>query len=131
MSKFIKRISKFKKHPRFSVYIGNHSEWLDELIEFFPTVFWIFYDAQEIKSKRLIYIENINLLLTLQEIDMVFVDSTQKDRLLSLQSLFLKCQPIIFLKCDLPISKEQTKFFKQFGYQATDCHKDYKIWKFQ
>lgn len=131
MSKFTKRISKHKKHPRFAVYIGKHSYWLDELLEIFPTVFWIFYDSNTIKSKKLIYVENINLILTLQEIDMIFVADDEKHYIASIQSILIKCHPIIFSRYGLSISKEQVSFFKRFGYQATECTKEYQVWKFQ
>jgi flavorubredoxin len=111
--------------------VGKHSYWLDDLIDFFPTVFWIFSDSSKIKSKRLVYIETINLILNLQEIDMIFVDDAEKEHLNNIQSLLLKCQPIIFLRYNLPISKEQVIFFKRFGYQATECNKEYQVWKFQ
>ena len=131
MNKFIKRIRKIKKNPRFAIYLGSYHYDIENFLESFPTVFWYKFDDSSKSKKNLVYISDIKFLNSLNEIEMIIVCDSEKTMLLDIQPLLIKSRPIILLRFRDQVSIEQSEFFKKIRYHATDLINGYQIWTHQ
>jgi hypothetical protein len=129
MSKLAKKITKIKKNPRFAVYLGHDHVDLDIFLSVIPTVFWYGIESTERRNKNLILVKDIKFLNSLNEVELIFVDDFEKNYICKIQSLLVRCQPIILLRTNLEVSIEQADFFKKFRYHAVELIKGYQIWK--
>jgi hypothetical protein len=131
MNKFIKRIRKIKKNPRFAIYLGSHHADIENFLELFPTIFWYKADDSSKSKKNLIYVSDLKFLNSLNEVEMVVVSDLEKPMVIDIQPLLIKSRPIILSRSADQISNEQSEFFKKIRYHATDLINGYQIWTHQ
>jgi hypothetical protein len=126
MTKFNKKIQKItSKIPRFAVTVGDAFGHLEEISELFRTVFVIENTKEQIKKKNIIYIENIDYVGALHDIDVIFVDGDKKNLLKDLQIIWKKYNSTLVIEGDAYVDK----FLRSERYQIVQIEKRYHIWK--
>lgn len=129
MSKFIKRIRKNFKNPRNVLVLGTAFGFLEDLCEFFPSIFIISNLKQPLRKKNLIYKENIDVVHLLPDIDVIIMDRDQDLHLGKLLSLITRYYPIILVQGDSVFSKPEIKTLRNYNYAVTDMFGNYHLWK--
>lgn len=131
MSKFIKRIQKLiKKELDSVIVVGGEPDNIENIINGFNTVFFVNYRHALPKFKNVIPIQDLRFLGELQNINIVFLNTTYDDNTFqSISVLIRKCTPDIFLHNDLVLSTEYIDFFKRIRYEQLSVLDDYQIWK--
>lgn len=131
MSKFAKRLKKLgKKQLDVAISVGSDFSSLENLLEVFSTVFVVSTTAPEIKSRNLIYLNDIDYVSTLYNIDMIFINQGfDSSGLRFLAPLLRKTHPIILLNETYNISVEFKEFLFKLRYELVDINLGYQIWK--
>ena len=130
MDKFLKRISKLKKHPQNAVIYGTGFGRLEELSSLFRSVF-VFGNRPALKSKNIIYRENFENLGQLNEIDMIFIDRDLKLEMNNLAPIWNAHDLIIVVEGDEVLDKESTQMLYSNNYRATDRLGFFHTWTIQ
>lgn len=129
MTKLSKKIRKISKNPGPVLYLGEKSNLLEEILESVDTIFWIYAEGEKIKSKNLIFLEDFKIILSTADIEMIFLTESSKEKLLKIQSLIEKFQPLILVESKEQISIEDVLFFKKIHYHNTEGIPGFKTWK--
>jgi hypothetical protein len=129
MSKFSKRIKKISKRPKNAFILGNGVGDLDDILEVFYSAFTVGDLINGQRRKNLIYLERIESIAEISEIDMLFIDRNNIDLIPKLAVMYKRCQPLIFIEGDVNIPNDLAKILVNDGYRVTDIEKRYHIWR--
>jgi len=129
MGKFSKRLKKLNKNYRNVLVIGSAFGNLAELLENAPTVFTLYPKDDTVRSKNLIYRENVESLNEIRDVDFVIVDKEYTHVLTSILQLLRNCYPFILIEGGPMTSVEQHKFLKSHSYKVIDIHTTHHLWK--
>lgn len=129
MSKFSKRIKKLFDVHTSCLVIGQGFDHLEDILEVFETVFVISEKKPEIKHKKLVYRENCDNLSDLYEIQAVFFDLDQLDKLIYMPVVWTKNRPIVVIEGNDPIERTHSKPLYDHGFRCVELLGFFHIWK--
>jgi hypothetical protein len=131
MSKFSKRIKKLFDVHTSCLVIGQGFSHLEDILEVFETVFVVSEKKPEIKHKKLVYRENCDNLSDLYEIQAVFFDLDQLDKLIYMPVVWTKNRPIVIIEGNDPIERTHSKPLYDHGFRCVELLGFFHIWKKQ
>jgi hypothetical protein len=129
MSKFSKRLRKISKKPRNAFILGQGVGEIDDILEVFSSVFVVGDFSQGLRRKNLIYLEKIENINDIPNVDMVFLDRNSFEKIKDLRAMYKRCHPLIFVEGDINLQRDLVKFLVDDGYLVSDIEKRYHIWK--
>lgn len=129
MSKFKKRIQKISKDCQHALVIGSCFGKLEDLLEIYGTVFVISDAPPAIKSKKLIYRDNFDYLITIPNINLIVFDLSTVDRIPTLKDCWLKNKSKIVIEGNEPLGREFTKTFYETNWGCTSLQGDFHVWE--
>jgi hypothetical protein len=132
MSKFKKRLQKIsKKHLQYAVVVGNDTDYINDIVESFNTVFVISSHSVPPRHKNIIHIKDNTYISNLPDIDIIFISQGfEISDLLFFNSLVRRIQPVILLNTKFTISTEYYDLLRKVRYEQIDMLGEYQIWKF-
>lgn len=131
MSKFSKRVKKLFDVHTSCLVIGQGFGFLSEILEIFDTVFVISDKKPEIKHKKLVYRESVDNLTDLYEIQAVFFDLDQLDKLIYMPVVWTKNRPIVIIEGNDPIQITESKPLYDNGFRCVELLGFFHLWKKQ
>ena len=129
MGKFANRLRKTKKHAEHCLVLGNAFGNLEEILLFFSAVFVINEISSKIRTKKIIYKENFKETYGLPNIDFVFIDFDQLDRLSDVQDILVKFRPLIYIGHGEFLDKKYGSFLGKLGFEIVEINKKYQVWQ--
>ncbi len=129
MNKFTKRISKTTKNQNACLVFGSAFGNLSEILPIFETVFVHSNEGNTIKSRNLVFLENILDLSILPPVGLILIDLEYLGNLPELRQIWTKFSPTIMIGSGEFISKDWNKFLNNHRYQIVELYKDYQVWK--
>ncbi len=131
MSKFSKRVKKLFDVHTSCIVVGQGFGFLPDILEVFETVFVISEQKPEIKHRKLVYRESIDNLTDLYEIQAVFFDLDQLDKLIYMPVVWTKNRPIVIIEGNDPIERTYSKPLYDHGFRCSELLGFFHIWKSQ
>jgi hypothetical protein len=129
MNKIQKRLSKLSRNSTNAMVIGDGFGVLPTIIEIHKTVFIVFNTNDSLRSKNLIYRENIDNLNNITEVGSIFFDLTNLEKLESLQYFWTKNNSVIFIEGNEVISREHSKPLYNSGWRCTSQQGHFHVWE--
>lgn len=129
MSKFQKRIQKLHSNSENCLVIGKSFGFLKEILEIYKTVFVIDDLRPELKSRNLVYRQNLDDLHNLTEITVIFFDLNLIDQLSSIMHLAVKYKSLVVIEGNEPIGRNLSGPLYRHGYQCTGLHGFFHVWE--
>jgi hypothetical protein len=130
MSKLSKRLSKLVKFPRNAIVVGPGFGYLEEISDFFQTVFILGLQTPPLYKKNIVFRETFDNLEILLDVDAMFFDKTSYQHFKRLQTVWNFHKSLIIVEGNELSTQPDWKFLKTIGYQITNIHDEYHIWKF-
>lgn len=128
MNKFARKLKKLNKHARNILIVGNACGSIEELVDYFRTIFLIDDKKRIFRAKNVVYRENFDNIHLIDNVDIILVDLDHENRLVDLTPVFKRWNPVIVLEGPDLISKENQKFLKSNNYQIVDIYKRLYVW---
>ena len=129
MDKFEKRLSKLSTTTNSALVIGSAFGILEKILPVYNTVFVISETRPLIKSKNLVYKENIDNINLITEVGAIFFDLATIDQLASLKEFWRAQQSVIFIEGADPIGRDMSKSLYETGWRCIDLQELYHVWK--
>lgn len=129
MSKFAKRIKKLHRKARNVLVVGHAWGNIEDLVDFFHTVFHIDDQKRIFKSRNVVYRENFDNIHLLQDVDTILIDLDHQNHIAELFPVFNRYHSLLIIQGPDLISKENQVFLKSHNYQIVEIHKTYFQWK--
>ena len=126
MTKFVKKIRKITlKQPRYAVSFGDCFGHLEEITDFVRTVFVLDHRDEDLKKRNIVYMENLNYITTIPDVDLIFVNKDRKDRIKELQPIWRRYNSFIVVEGEPFLDK----FLRSERYQIICVEKKFHVWK--
>ncbi len=129
MSKFAKRLKKLNKKARNILVVGNAWGNVQELAEFYNTVFLVDDQQRMVRGRNIVYRENFDNIHLLYDVDIVLFDIDHQNHISELFQVFKRWDSLIIIQGPELITKENQNFLKSHNYQIVEIHKTYYQWK--
>jgi hypothetical protein len=109
--------------------IGTGFGHLPDILDLFNTVFLFSFDESKIKSKKIVFRENLDDLNFLIDVTAILIDRNQVHHLNSLLPLLTRCKPAVLIEGFEVIGRDLSLPLYSTGYRAVDQHGFYHVWK--
>lgn len=129
MGKFANRLRKTKKHAEHCLILGNAFGNIEEILLFFNTIFVVGRTNLKIRTKKIIYKEDLRETYGFPHIDFVFIDFDQLDRLSDVQDVLGKFRPLIYIGHSEFLDKKYGSFLGKLGFEIVEINKKYQVWQ--
>ena len=131
MNKFQKRVSKISRKHTNALVIGKAFGYLIDIVDIYASVFVIDENATGLKSKNLIYRENIDKLSNITDIGAIFLDLNELNKLELLTTVWQTHSSKIFIEGGTAISREFSQPLYNTGWRCTSLQGIFHVWEQQ
>ncbi len=131
MTSFKKKINFFLPKPKNCLVVGLGFGYLSAFLETFKTVFIFNTRPLEIKSKNIIYKQDVNRLSTITDVDLISFDLNQVSYLNSIQHVWYKHRPVIIIEGREVIGRHLSLPLYKSNYRAIAQENEFHIWTYQ
>ena len=131
MNKFQKRVSKISRKHTNALVIGKAFGYLIDIVDIYASVFVIDENATGLKSKNLIYRENIDKLSNITDIGAIFLDLNELNKLELLTAVWQTHSSKIFIEGEAAISREFSQPLYNTGWRCTSLQGIFHVWEQQ
>ena len=129
MNKFQKRVSKISRKHTNALVIGKAFGYLIDIVDIYASVFVIDENATGLKSKNLIYRENIDKLSNITDIGAIFLDLNELNKLELLTTVWQTHSSKIFIEGGTAISREFSQPLYNTGWRCTSLQGIFHVWE--
>ena len=131
MNKFQKRVSKISRKHTNALVIGKAFGHLIDIVDIYASVFVIDENAAGLKTKNLIYRENIDKLSNITDIGAIFLDLNELNKLELLTTVWQTHSSKIFIEGGTAISREFSQPLYNTGWRCTSLQGIFHVWEQQ
>jgi hypothetical protein len=129
MDKFIKKINKISKITENALVIGDGFGNLPNILLAHNSVFIVDSNDISMRSKKLIYRENLNNLTSLTHVRVIYIDLNKLNRLEELKMFWSNNKACVIIEGGEPISREFSKPLYDTGWNCTRVEKHFHVWE--
>jgi hypothetical protein len=129
MDKFEKKIRKLVSIPENALVVGSGIGNLSSIINMHDSVFIVDCDNQIIKSKKLIYREDINNLKEISNIRVIYVDIDKLHRLEVLKNQWQRHKSLVIVEGGEPIGRDVSNPLYNTSWGCVSVEKRFHVWE--
>lgn len=129
MDKFEKKIRKIIKNPENALVVGTGFGNLASIINTHRNVFIVDHNDCAIKSKNLIYREDLEQMHFINDVRVIYLDLDKVHHLTNLEFFWTNNRSLIIIEGKDPIGRKDSKPLYNSGWECTSVEKHFHVWE--